>query len=54
MLVLRFWEDLSVEQTAEALGCSTGNVKSQSARGLTRLRELLPGDELTYHEEGIR
>jgi DNA-directed RNA polymerase specialized sigma24 family protein len=41
VLVLRFWADLSVEQTAEALGCSTGNVKSQTARGLVTLREAL-------------
>src|SRR5215468_145753 len=33
VLVLRFWADLSVEETAEALGCSTGTVKSQTARG---------------------
>jgi RNA polymerase sigma-70 factor (sigma-E family) len=51
VLVLRFWEDLSVEQTAQLLGCSTGNVKSQSARGLVRLRELLPEQALTYDEE---
>lgn len=54
VLVLRFWEDLSVEQTAETLGCSTGTVKSQCARGLARLRGLLPDDELTYHEEAAR
>ncbi len=54
VLVLRFWEDLSIEQTAQALGCSTGNVKSQSARGLARLRELLPADELTYHAEVVK
>lgn len=41
VLVLRFVEDLSVEQTADVLSCSTGNVKSQTARGLTRLREVL-------------
>lgn len=40
-VVLRFWEDQSVEATAAALGCSTGNVKSQTARGLAKLRELL-------------
>lgn len=41
-LVLRFWEDLSVEQTAELMGCSTATVKSQTARALDTLRGLLP------------
>jgi RNA polymerase sigma-70 factor (sigma-E family) len=41
VLVLRFWEDQSVEETAELLNCSAGTVKSQSARGLQTLRELL-------------
>ena len=45
-LVLRYWEDLSIEQTAEVLGCTPGTVKSQTARGLAALRELL-GDHLT-------
>jgi RNA polymerase sigma-70 factor (sigma-E family) len=40
-VVLRYWEDLSVEQAAGALGCTTGTVKSLSSRGLDRLRELL-------------
>lgn len=40
-LVLRFWEDQSVEQTADAMGCSPGTVKSQTARGLTALRAAL-------------
>ncbi|RRS01293.1 SigE family RNA polymerase sigma factor [Glycomyces terrestris] len=40
-LVLRFCEDLSVEDTAAALGCSAGTVKSQTAKGLKRLREVL-------------
>jgi len=43
-LVLRYWEDLSLVETADVLGCSVGNVKSQCARGLQRLRELLPTD----------
>jgi RNA polymerase sigma-70 factor (sigma-E family) len=41
VVVLRYWEDMSVEQVAALLGCSTGNVKSQSARALDKLRALL-------------
>ena len=43
VVVLRYWEDMSVEQVAGLLGCSTGNVKSQSARALDKLRVLLDG-----------
>lgn len=40
-VVLRHYADMSVEDTAQALGISTGAVKSQASRGLARLRELL-------------
>ncbi|MQM25026.1 SigE family RNA polymerase sigma factor [Glycomyces albidus] len=40
-LVLRFWEQLSVDETAAAMGCSTGTVKSQCAKGIAKMRELL-------------
>ena len=40
-VVLRFYCDLSIEQTAQVMGCSAGNVKSQSSRGLATLRNLL-------------
>lgn len=41
-LVLRFWEDLSVEETAKALRCSVGTVKSQTSRALDSMRDLVP------------
>ena len=46
MVVLRYWADMSVEQVAAALGCSPGNVKSQSSRALGKLRVVL-GDAMT-------
>lgn len=41
-VVLRYVEGLSVAETADAMGCSEGNVRSQSARGLERLRAVFP------------
>ena len=41
VLVLRYAEDLSEAATAETLGCSVHTVKSQTARGLARLRAVL-------------
>ena len=41
VVVLRYWADLSVDQVAAVLGCSPGNVKSQSARALDKLRTVL-------------
>ncbi|WP_112248514.1 SigE family RNA polymerase sigma factor [Kribbella monticola] len=40
-VVLRYYEDLSVDQTAEILGCTTGTVKSQSSRALQTLRQAM-------------
>ena len=41
VLVLRYFQDLSVEQTAAVLGCSTGTVKSQTHYALSKLRVAL-------------
>ncbi|TCO65012.1 SigE family RNA polymerase sigma factor [Actinocrispum wychmicini] len=41
VVVLRYWDDQSIEETARILGCSTGTVKSQASKGLAALRRLL-------------
>jgi len=41
VLVLRFFQGLDVAETAAALQCSEGNVKSQTARGLAALKKAL-------------
>lgn len=44
VVVLRFWLDWSVEQTATALDVSEGTVKSRQHRALARLAEHLEVD----------
>ncbi len=40
-LVLRYYDDLTEAQTAEAMGCAVGTVKSQVSAALTKLRASL-------------
>lgn len=54
-VVYRYFHDLTVAETADALGCSQGTVKSQTARALDRLRGVLdppavltPATQTTY------
>jgi RNA polymerase sigma-70 factor (sigma-E family) len=44
-LVLRYYEDLTEQQTAQVMGCSAAAVKSLVARGGATLRERTRGDD---------
>jgi RNA polymerase sigma-70 factor (sigma-E family) len=46
VVVLRYCEDLTERETAAALGCSIGTVKSQNARAMASLRRRLGSSEI--------
>lgn len=48
-VVLRYYQQLTETETAEVMDCAVGTVKSNTARGLDRLRVLLDGEP---REEG--
>ncbi|MFE6102465.1 SigE family RNA polymerase sigma factor [Streptomyces laurentii] len=43
VVVLRYWEDRSIEETADVLHVSSAAVRTRSARALAKLRERLGG-----------
>ncbi|WP_213002749.1 SigE family RNA polymerase sigma factor [Winogradskya consettensis] len=53
VLTLRYLEGLSVQETAEALGCPEGTIKSYTSRGLEALRNVL-GAEVFVNKENHR
>jgi RNA polymerase sigma-70 factor (sigma-E family) len=50
-IVLRYYEDMTEAQTAEALGVSIGTVKSQVSDGLKRLRTVVGADVVLVADE---
>lgn len=53
-LVLRYFEDLTEAQAAEAMGVRVGTVKSLSHQGVARLREELQARREQQEKEGTR
>jgi RNA polymerase sigma-70 factor (sigma-E family) len=51
VVVLRYWEDRSIEETADAMNVSSAAVRTRSTRALSRLRDQLGGSlaELAPH-----
>jgi RNA polymerase sigma-70 factor (sigma-E family) len=54
VLVLRYYDDFSEAEVAEALGCTIGTVKSHAARALARLREAVNATSAHDHSGGKR
>jgi RNA polymerase sigma-70 factor (sigma-E family) len=52
VLILRYFEDLSVEETAAVLSCRQGTVASQASRALAKLRDLIP--QLDWSSDPVR
>ncbi|MFI6248331.1 SigE family RNA polymerase sigma factor [Streptomyces sp. NPDC051016] len=48
VVVLRYWEDRSIHETADALNVSSAAVRTRCVRALARLRELLGEDLAEY------
>lgn len=52
-IVLRYYQDLTEAQTAEAMGCRVGTVKSTVSAGMTRLRDLVGASRLPHDSDEV-
>ncbi|MEU1890647.1 SigE family RNA polymerase sigma factor [Streptomyces pristinaespiralis] len=48
VVVLRYWEDRSIEETADAMNVSSAAVRSRAVRALGKLREQLGGSLVEF------
>ncbi|NUR74455.1 MAG: SigE family RNA polymerase sigma factor [Hamadaea sp.] len=55
VVVLRYFEDLTEEESARILGCTLGTIKSQTHRALAKLRQVAPElEHLWLDGAGVR
>jgi RNA polymerase sigma-70 factor (sigma-E family) len=54
VLILRYFDDLSEQQTAQALGVSVGTVKTTASRAIARLRTTIPALDAEPFTEASR
>lgn len=52
--VLRYWEEMSVAETAESMGCSQGSVKTHCSRALHKMAALLEQQGLRSENLGVK
>jgi RNA polymerase sigma-70 factor (ECF subfamily) len=52
--VLRYWEELSVAETADSMGCSQGSVKTHCSRALHTMAALLEQQGLRSESLGVK
>ncbi|MGN9791998.1 SigE family RNA polymerase sigma factor [Streptomyces sp. NPDC054847] len=48
VVVLRYWEDRSIEETADAMNVSSAAVRTRTVRALAKLREQLGGSLVEF------
>lgn len=54
LIVLHYWQELSLQEIAQVLGCNLNTIKSRLCRARERLRRLLESAELRGEPEGGR
>lgn len=50
VVVLRYFEDFTMEEIAKVMGCPVGTIKSRASRAMKFLRQTLEGEEAQYAE----
>lgn len=50
VVILRYFEDFTMDEIAKVMGCPVGTIKSRASRAMKFLRQTLDGEEAQYAE----